>query len=170
MVPGAANNAHSAALRMVGFNQRVLELGAASGHVTRALAAQHCKVTAVEYDADAALEIAESAENVIVGDLNDPTTLASIEGGFDVVLLGDVLEHLLYPHRVLRDAAHLLAPSGRVVVSLPHIAHVDVLLALMQGRFEYQPWGLLDATHIRFFTLAAAQDMVRVAAARSRLR
>jgi SAM-dependent methyltransferase len=145
---------------MVGANKRVLEIGAASGHVTRALKAQHCRVTAIEYDPQAAADIHGIAERVVVGDLNDPATLGGLAPDFEVALAGDVLEHLLDPQAVLNQMAQLLVPGGRVVISLPHIAHVDVRLALLQGRFDYHPWGLLDQTHLRFFTLKTIRDLV----------
>jgi SAM-dependent methyltransferase len=78
--------------------------------------------------------------------------LANVEGPFDVVLAGDVLEHLVDPRRVLADARSLLAPGGYVVASVPNVAHVDVRMALLCGRFAYRETGLLDATHLRFFT------------------
>jgi 2-polyprenyl-3-methyl-5-hydroxy-6-metoxy-1,4-benzoquinol methylase len=159
--PDAPNNAHAFALRMVGWNRRVLELGAARGHVTRALVAQNNRVTAVEFDPDAAPGLKTVAEEVVIGDLNAPETLSGVSGPFDVVLAGDVLEHLLNPDDVLLRATGLLAPGGRVVVSLPNIAHADVRLSLLSGRFEYNEWGLLDSTHIRFFTHKTLQDLVK---------
>lgn len=159
--PDAPNSAHAFMLRQVGWNHRVLELGAAHGHITRALVAQNNRVTAVEYDPDAATPLKAVAEEVVIGDLNAPETLGSVTGPFDVVLAGDVLEHLLDPDRVLLQALSLLAPNGRVVISLPNIAHADVRLSLLEGRFDYNPWGLLDATHIRFFTYKSLQELVK---------
>lgn len=159
--PDAPNSAHAFMLRMVGWNRRVLELGAAHGHVTRALVAQNNRVTAVEYDPEAATPLKAVAEEVVIGDLNSPETLSTLSGPFDVVLAGDVLEHLLDPDSVLLQATSLLAPGGQVVISLPNIAHADVRLSLLEGRFEYNPWGLLDATHIRFFTYKTLQDLVK---------
>ncbi|MGQ0631422.1 MAG: class I SAM-dependent methyltransferase [Sporichthyaceae bacterium] len=161
--PQAPNNCHAFALGMVGWNQRVLELGAANGHMTRAMAAQNCKVTAVEYDPDAAVHLKECAEAVVIGDLNSVETLTRVTGPFDAVLAGDVLEHLLNPERVLLQVTELLAPNGKVVISLPNIAHADVRMSLLQGRFDYRPVGLLDATHIRFFTYKTVQELVRSA-------
>ncbi len=143
--PSSPNNAHAFAVNFVGWNRRVLELGAASGHVTRALVDQHCRVTSIEYEAEAAQELEGMAVEVIVGDLNDPDIFAGLSPEFDTVLAGDVLEHLLRPHEVLRRAAQLLKPGGQVVVSLPNVGHVDVRLSLMQGTWDYRPWGLMDA-------------------------
>jgi 2-polyprenyl-3-methyl-5-hydroxy-6-metoxy-1,4-benzoquinol methylase len=159
--PNTPNNAHSFAVKMVGWNQRVLELGAASGHVTRALVAQNCRVSAIEYDADAAQGLKGAADHVMVGDLNDPATLAGYSAEFDVVLAGDVLEHLVDPQAVLNRMAKLIVPTGRIVLSLPNIAHADVKLSLMRGQFEYKSWGLLDRTHLRFFTLKSVRDLVK---------
>jgi 2-polyprenyl-3-methyl-5-hydroxy-6-metoxy-1,4-benzoquinol methylase len=161
--PYAPNNAHAFAVELVGWNRRVLELGAASGHVTEALVARGCTVTAVELDPEAAADLARLTEQVVVGDLNDPGLLAQLDGEFDVVLAGDVLEHLLRPHEVLARASRLLAPTGQVVVSLPHVGHADVRHALMQGSWNYGAWGLLDETHARFFTLASIKRMVQEA-------
>jgi 2-polyprenyl-3-methyl-5-hydroxy-6-metoxy-1,4-benzoquinol methylase len=159
--PNAANNAHAFMLDMIGWNRSVLELGAAAGHITRALKDQDCRVTAVEYDQEAAVDLKELADEVIVGDLNDPDIFAGLPTQFDAILAGDVLEHLIDPQQVLSRAARLLAPGGRVVVSLPHVGHIDVRLALLQGRFEYRKYGLLDATHLRFFTLKSIKELVK---------
>ena len=158
--PDAPNNAHAFMLQMVGWNKTVLELGAAAGHLTRTLVAQSCRVTAIEYDLDAAADLKEIADEVITADLNDPHVFAQLPTKFDVILAGDVLEHLLSPQQILDRASRLLVPGGRLVVSLPHVAHVDVRLSLLQGRFDYKWYGLLDETHIRFFTLKSIREMV----------
>jgi 2-polyprenyl-3-methyl-5-hydroxy-6-metoxy-1,4-benzoquinol methylase len=161
--PAAPNNAHAYALELVGWNRKVLELGAASGHVTRALVERRCQVTSIEFEAESAAELHGIADQVIVGDLNDRDVFAGLRADFDVVLAGDVLEHLLRPHDVLGRAARLLKPGGQMVISLPHVGHVDVRLSLIRGRWDYQTWGLLDSTHTRFFTLDSIATMVREA-------
>ena len=161
--PSAPNNAHAYALELVGWNRRVLELGAASGHVTRALVAQRCKVTSVEVDADAAKGLEGVADEVVIGDLNDPQTFSGLKAEYDTVLAGDVLEHLLRPHEILTRAARLLKPGGQVVISLPHVGHADIRLSLIRGSWDYRPFGLLDDSHIRFFTLKAIKDLMREA-------
>ena len=158
-----AKSAHAFCLQLVGRNKRVLELGPAAGAVTRALVGNGCRVVGVEVDADAAAHLEEVAERIVVGDLSDPAVVASAidDEGFDVVLAGDVLEHLPRPLDVLRACRPALKPGGYVVISLPNIAHADVKLQLLSGRFPYRDVGLLDRTHVHFFTRESIGELLR---------
>jgi SAM-dependent methyltransferase len=158
--PDADNNAHSAAIRLVGSNQRVLEVGCWSGHVTRHLADRGNQVVGVELDAEAARRAEAFADRVHVADI-DRTPLSQLESGpFDVILFGDVLEHLHDPRRVLEDSVGLLAPDGRFVISIPNVSHIDARMMLLQGNWEYQPDGLLDRTHLRWFTRQSLRELL----------
>lgn len=159
--PSAENNAHSYALDLVGHNKRVLELGPAAGHVTRALVERGCTVVGIEVDPDAAEGLAGVAE-CLVGDLNDPSliTRAGESGPFDVVLAGDVLEHLTQPSVTLSACRGVLAPGGYIVLSLPNVAHADIALGLLGGQFRYADSGLLDRTHLRFFTEPTIRELL----------
>jgi SAM-dependent methyltransferase len=109
-------------------------------------------VVGVEVDAEAAQLAATYVERVHAVDL-ETVRLSSLERErFDVLLLGDVLEHFRDPVAVLGDLLTLLDVGGVVVASVPHVAHVDVRLMLLEGHWDYQPDGLLDATHVRWFT------------------
>lgn len=160
--PTAPNNAHAFALDMIGSNKRVLELGPAAGSVTRALVDNGCRVVGVEVDPEAARLVEPVAERVVVGDVSDPAVIASAidDERFDVVVGGDVLEHLADPLTVLRGCRAALKPGGYVVLSLPNIAHADVKLQLLAGRFPYRDTGLLDRTHLHFFTLESVKELV----------
>ncbi|HSJ92228.1 MAG TPA: class I SAM-dependent methyltransferase, partial [Ilumatobacter sp.] len=83
-----------------------------------------------------------------------------VEGPFDVVVFGDVLEHLRDPSSALDAACRVLAEDGQIVVSIPNVAHADVRLMLLEGRWEYQEHGLLDETHLRFFTLEGLRRLL----------
>ncbi len=161
----APNNAHAFSLQLIGRGRRVLELGCAAGHVTQALVDQGCSVVGLEYEETAAAAAAEIADDVVVTDLFDPANLTKAVDGrdFDVVYAGDVLEHLPDPVGVLVAARQALRPGGAIVISLPNVAHVDVKLALMAGRFEYRDYGLLDRTHLRFFTKDSILEMLEAA-------
>jgi 2-polyprenyl-3-methyl-5-hydroxy-6-metoxy-1,4-benzoquinol methylase len=151
--PSVEVGAHSIVLRMVGSDKRVLELGCAQGSMTKVFAQRGCRVTCVEIDADAAQLAKEWADEVIVGDLDTMDVSAALgDARFDVIVAADVLEHLRDPRRVLDACLEHLDRNGEVVLSIPNIAHGDLRLALLQGEFEYRQVGLLDETHLRFFT------------------
>ena len=162
--PNAENNSHAYTLDMVGFNKRVLEVGCATGYFTKALHDRGCRVVGIEFDADAASVAEKWAERVVVGDLDAGTLWWELGGEqFDVITFGDVLEHLRDPLATLRAAARTLKASGFVTISVPNIAHGDVRIALLEGDFPYHETGLLDRTHVHFFTRSGIRTLIREA-------
>jgi 2-polyprenyl-3-methyl-5-hydroxy-6-metoxy-1,4-benzoquinol methylase len=156
-----SGSVHADVLRLVGDAERVLELGPATGYMTRVFSARGARVTAIELDPDMAAQATPSCERMIVGDLDllDLETELSDER-FDAIVAADVLEHLKDPLATLRRLRPFLAPDGCFVVSVPNVAHGSVRLALLTGRFEYRDIGLLDATHLRFFTRETLEQML----------
>ena len=151
---------HAKIVELVGSGKRVLELGCATGYMSKVLRDLGCQVVAVEIDAAAAAEAGAFCERVIVGDLDVldlPAALA--DDSFDVVVAADVLEHLKEPQPLLRDLKRVLRPDGYVVASVPNVAHASVRLALLGGSFRYDETGLLDRTHLRFFTYDTVQEL-----------
>ncbi|KYC39083.1 methyltransferase [Scytonema hofmannii PCC 7110] len=148
-------------LRLVGENKQVVDFGCATGYFARWLTHRGCQVTGVEINSNAAQVAKSYCEQVIVADL-DFTSLVEIlpNQTFDVAVFGDVLEHLRDPWRVLQQARQILKPEGYVVVSIPNIAHGAIRLALLQGRFEYMAQGILDNTHLRFFTYRTVKELL----------
>lgn len=158
--PATANNPHSFALQMIGSGRSVLEIGCAAGHVTEQLVAAGNEVVGVEFDAEAAERARRFARRVHRLDL-DRDRISDVEHDrFDVILAGDVLEHLRDPLTTLRDALGLLEPDGEVIISVPNAAHGDVRLHLLEGRVEYASDGLLDHTHLRWFTRTSLQQLL----------
>ncbi len=129
---------------------RILDVGAAHGYLSAVLKERGFQVTAIEANPILAQEAAHFCDEVHVADLDGP--LPQLEGQFDVILYGDVLEHLKNPMDVLTNLNRSLAPNGVVILSLPNIANIYIRLQLLMGRFEYQGRGILDQTHLRFFT------------------
>jgi len=140
---------------------RVLDVGCAEGYVARELVAKGCTVVGVEYDAAAAEAARDVCERVHVGDLETEELRDEVEGSYDRILFGDVLEHLRDGETVLRWTLGLLAPGGRAVISLPNIAHWSARRQVARGRFPRADHGLFDRTHLRFFTRETAHDFVR---------
>jgi 2-polyprenyl-3-methyl-5-hydroxy-6-metoxy-1,4-benzoquinol methylase len=162
--PAISNNSHYQLLDLVGGRKSVLDVGCATGFLAEALVERGCVVSGIDYDADAAEQARQYLDQLVVGDLNE-LDLAEEFGGrtFEVIILGDVLEHLVDPAVVLAGLVGLLAPGGSVVISVPNVAHGSVRLALLQGSWDYRELGLMDRTHIRFFTRRTLLAMLRVA-------
>jgi 2-polyprenyl-3-methyl-5-hydroxy-6-metoxy-1,4-benzoquinol methylase len=162
--PSEENNSHAAMLRMVGFNKRVLEAGCASGHVSERLSEQGCRVVGIEIESGIVEPAMQWLERAVIGNIEEDALWDELEGEhFDAILFGDVLEHLRDPLKTLRESVKHLAPSGTVVISAPNIAHADVKIALLNGTFPYSENGLLDRTHIHFFTKESLLSLVREA-------
>ncbi|MGZ4180395.1 MAG: methyltransferase domain-containing protein [Solirubrobacteraceae bacterium] len=159
-----SDSTHTQVVRLVGTDARVLELGPSSGHMSRVLRDRGCSVVGIELDSEAATDAARYCERMIVGDL-DTVDLDGELGSdrFDVIVAADVLEHLKDPLAVVRKLRDFLAPEGFFVISLPNIAHGSVRLAPLQGRFQYQRTGLLDHTHLRFFTRESIGELLDAA-------
>jgi 2-polyprenyl-3-methyl-5-hydroxy-6-metoxy-1,4-benzoquinol methylase len=130
---------------------RILEVGCATGYLGGSLVAHGHHVVGVEPDAASAELAARALDEVWNGGLHDYLATHP-EARFDVLLFGDVLEHLVDPADALRRAMPHLRDGGTVVVSLPNIAHGSVRAMLLEGRFDYEDRGILDRTHLRFFT------------------
>jgi SAM-dependent methyltransferase len=158
------NNSHTLMVELVGGSKRVLDVGCATGYLAKALVERGCTVSGLELDEAAAEEARPHLDRLVIGDL-ETMDVAEAFGAerFDVIVFGDVLEHLRDPLAALRKAEVLLAERGSVVASIPNIAHGSVRLALLAGRFDYQDLGLLDSTHIRFFTRSSVEDLFREA-------
>lgn len=154
------NNSHTMIVGLVGESKAVLDVGAATGYVARLLTGRGCRVTGVEVDPEAARQAEAHCERVVTGDIETLDLRRELGGSlFDVIVFGDVLEHLRDPLAVLKRFRPFLAPGGYVVASIPNVAHGSVRLALLQGRFQYQSLGLLDDTHLRFFTRETIEQM-----------
>lgn len=140
----------------------VLDVGCGRGALGAALKLDRpdARVHGLEYVPEAATVAAERLDDVFVTDLDVVEALPAHWGPFDAVVCGDVLEHLRDPARVLRLLRDALAPGGAIVASIPNIKHWSVLYPLLvQDRFAYEDAGLLDRTHVHFFTLGEIDVM-----------
>ena len=154
------NSSQTQIVLLSGRSKRVLDVGAATGNVARALGERGCRVTGLEVDPQAAEVAARFCDRMIVGDVEE-LDLDEAFGTerFDVVVFGDVLEHLRDPEAVLERSARILAPGGYVVASIPNVAHGSVRLSLMAGRFRYTDTGLIDRTTLHFFDRQGVEEL-----------
>lgn len=150
---------HRQVLDLIDPGSTVLDVGAATGYMASILKSRGCRVVAIEKDPVAAELAKPKLDSVIVADIE---TLAIDEWNseFDFILLLDVLEHLRYPFQTLQRLPPLLTERGCLIVSLPNVANWRVRLDLLTGRWTYKRTGILDSTHLRFYTLRTARDLI----------
>jgi len=133
----------------------VLDVGCGFATTSQYLAGN--RVTGIESSPEAVKVARTRIDRVVERDLQDfdPNL-----GAFDVIIFADVLEHLAWPIGVLRKYLALLKPNGTVIVSLPNVGLWSVRLLHLLGKFEYEETGVLDHTHLRFFTRRSALRML----------
>jgi 2-polyprenyl-3-methyl-5-hydroxy-6-metoxy-1,4-benzoquinol methylase len=139
--------------------RRVLDVGCAEGAFGESLKKnREIEVWGIEPTKSAAASAREKLDNVIEGVFGPETALPA--GSFDCILFNDVLEHMVAPETALRYARDLLAPGGVVVASIPNIRSFPTVWRLMlHCDWEYQDSGVLDRTHLRFFTKSSIVKM-----------
>ena len=146
-------NSRTQQVLMVGPNKKVLEIGPATSYVTKALRELGCHVTCIEIDPKAVRAAQRYANRTIQGDIETLDLRKTLKDErYDVILFGDVLEHLKDPSAVLKRVRPHLKRTGRVVATVPNIAHGSVRLLMLDGNFDTKPTGLLDSTHLHFYT------------------
>jgi glycosyltransferase involved in cell wall biosynthesis len=146
--------------RLVGKDHEVLDIGCGEGFFASTIS-DHNRIVGVDYlDKPQNLD---AFEQYIQADLENGLSDAQegLDGlKFDRVLLPDVLEHLRFPERLLKDCHQMLRPNGVLLVSVPNVANITVRLALLLGRWNYAERGILDKTHYRFYTHATARKLL----------
>lgn len=147
------NNSLGKLLKKIKKESVVLEFGCANGRMTKFMKEElHCKVYIVEYEFEAFQEALNYAENGICSNIMKFEWIEKFQKiKFDYIIFADVLEHLSNPKYVLQETKKLLKEDGRVLVSLPNVAHNDILINLYNDMFNYTSTGLLDDTHIHLF-------------------
>ncbi len=155
------DSSHDYARRMVGSNQEVLDIGCGEGVLASEIKHHGNRVTGI--DLLPRVEHQGALEQYFSADLDKGIqhVIQALEGKrFDRVLLLDILEHLHRPEAILVECHHVLGPSGQLIVSLPNVANITVRAMLLFGRFNYTERGLLDRTHLRFFTRKTARRLL----------
>jgi len=151
---------HAKLLELVGEGKRVLDIGCSSGYLARPLVARGCTVVGIEQDPVAAEEAREVCAEVLVGDA-ETVELPFEPASFDVVLCGDLIEHLRDPESFLARVRPLLRSDGRLVLTTPNVANWANRIGLLAGRWRYTDRGILDRTHLHLFTRATLVETLR---------
>lgn len=163
------NDSHSSIARRVNENSKVLDIGCATGIIGGLLKEnKSCIVTGIEFD-EVSYKIAlESGfyKKIYNFSITDYTNrkyrkfLKSKEK-FDYIILADVLEHIDNPIRIIDIFKDKLNDNGKFLISVPNISHIDIIKGLINKKFDYNNVGILDSTHLRFFTATSFTEMIQ---------
>jgi 2-polyprenyl-3-methyl-5-hydroxy-6-metoxy-1,4-benzoquinol methylase len=160
---------HQAMVSLIHRGARVLDVGCADGSLGAVMRRERgAIVVGLESDPAAGAVAAVVLDDIVVGDIRDPAvrSTAADKGPYDQIVLGDVLEHTTEPDVVLRDLRPLLGPGGSFVISLPNVLTLRARIRLMRGVWTYEDAGIFDRTHLRFFSIASARDLITAAGLR----
>jgi glycosyltransferase involved in cell wall biosynthesis len=158
-----AGSSHSTMLKLLAAApkpSRVLDIGVAAGYLDRELQRQGHLVTGIEQDPESAELARPYCHELVIGDV-EAMDLRGYAAQFDYVILGDVLEHMKDPGGTLRRILETLKPGGRVIACVPNVANLYVRMGLLFGRFRYEPRGIMDSSHLRFFTLRTFRELIQ---------
>lgn len=139
---------------------RVLDCGCGAGDNARILGGRGWTTTGITISIEEHEQASAFCDQVLSIDLNSglPETL---EREYDIVLLSHVLEHLIHPEPLLGSIPRVLKPNGRVAVALPNVLVYSQRFQFLFGRFDYTPTGLMDNTHVRFYTFSTGASLLR---------
>jgi 2-polyprenyl-3-methyl-5-hydroxy-6-metoxy-1,4-benzoquinol methylase len=151
-------SSHFYALRLTGKDQRVLEANCGDGSLGSQLAAANNRVTGL--DASPKVSLSAGYQNVVAADLENGVPDLPAKS-FDRILLLDTIEHLRDARPLLDDCRGLLAQRGRLIVAVPNTVNLTVRFMVLFGMFCYSDRGILDWSHLRFFTRASAERLLR---------
>ncbi len=132
----------------------VLDIGCGSGMMGRYLSENNeCIVDGVDIDPDAVAIARPKYRKVGVFNLEKDSLLGTFTAeSYDCIVMADVIEHLVHPEQLFEDVKKLLKPDGVLLFSIPNVTHLSAGLELVLGKFGYQNSGLLDSTHVRFYS------------------
>lgn len=162
-------DSHASIARKVKNNSKVLDVGCSTGKLGMILKDfKNCIVDGIEYE-KTTYEVLKTNKyynnvynfSILDNKCSDFLKLKRKKEKYDFIIFGDVLEHLCEPWLAILNANELLKVGGKILVSVPNIAHIDIIKGLINQDFNYKDLGLLDNTHIRFFTEKSFVDMIK---------
>lgn len=155
------DNVNPKILEFYSGEKNILDIGCGSGLLGKTIKAvnNQAVVYGIDYGEAAAMQASQVLDRYDAVDL-DAGTLPAYNRAFDLIIIADVLEHLKRPDALLGSLHSMLAQDGHVLISVPNIAHFRMRKALLAGRFRYTDTGILDRTHLKFFTYETLSEMV----------
>lgn len=151
---------HQKIVQCVGKQKKVLDVGCAVGILTKEMKNNGCEVVGIELDEESANIAQEYCSELVLGDVESIELKAQYNNYFDFIIFADILEHLKEPSTVFKRFANYLKEDGYIIVSLPNVANWRIRLKLLLGNFDYEKHGILDESHLKFFTEKNAKKLI----------
>ncbi len=152
-------SSHTKIINLVERGKTVLDVGCSKGFLAEELKKKGCTITGVDNNREDLREAGKYYDRTFLLDIEND----AIKGKYDIIILGDILEHLSEPEKVLKNIIKSLNKEGYIILSVPNIANIYARLKLLFGNFDYEEKGIFDKTHLRFFTIKSFNKLIREA-------
>ena len=157
------NNSFSKIVSLLPLNPKnILDIGCSSGFLGKYIKAKHkCFYCGLDNNSSDLVIAKKFIDKTIIINLETQkivTQTPSVK--FDVIILADILEHLTHPEKILKQLPKISAPHATIIISVPNIIHQSVLINLLQRKWEYQSTGIMDNTHLRFFSKISISKLI----------
>ncbi len=140
---------------------RALDVGCAEGYLAKRLVEQGWFVDGIDLDKKSVKKAERFCTGVFIGDISDEEFVNAIPKTYDLLILGDIIEHVADPERTMQLLLKHLRKDGKLIISVPNIAHLYIRLTLFAGIFDYWEKGILDKTHVRNITKSSLMRFFR---------
>jgi 2-polyprenyl-3-methyl-5-hydroxy-6-metoxy-1,4-benzoquinol methylase len=149
-------SSHDLLVKLVEPNKTVLDIGCSKGFLGKKLKEKGCIITGIDSNKEDLIEARKYYDKTLLLDINKE----NISGKYDIIILGDVIEHLSEPERILKNIKKNLNENGYLLISVPNIVNIYARLKILFGNFDYGEKGIFDKTHLRFFTLKSFKSLI----------
>ncbi|MBD3164435.1 methyltransferase domain-containing protein [Candidatus Woesearchaeota archaeon] len=143
-------SSHSRIIDLCNGSGTALDIGSSSGYIAKQLT--NYTVYCIDIDKESIKNAKRYCKKAILGDIESARLP---KNKFDMIIAADILEHLKNPAKVLLKLRNSLKKNGKMIISVPNVAHLWIRINLLFGRFNYEKKGILDKTHLRFYTLSS---------------
>lgn len=137
----------------------LLDIGCGAGDNAKLLAQMGKRVNCITFSKDEAILASKWCENVYVHDLETGLP-ADLDSNYDCVICSHVLEHICYPQLMMQDLQRSIVPGGILILALPNLLFWKSRIQLLFGKFRYTETGVMDYTHVRWYTLNSLSEIV----------
>lgn len=150
-------SSHDLILKLIKPNSNILDIGCSKGYLACQLKKKGCIITGIDNNKEDLLSAKKECNKTILLDISRE----KITGKYDIIILGDILEHLQDPLTLLKSLKKNLKEKGYILISVPNGVNIYARIKILFGNFDYEEKGIFDKTHLRFFTLKSIKKLIK---------